>query len=65
MDDDVIVFDSNNLPEGWKEDMENISEISNLEAENDILEEGDIEDINILPKRVFVFTSPKLLKLFE
>ena len=65
VDDDVIILDSNNLPEGWKEDMENISEISNLEAENENLEEGDNEDANILPKRVFVFTSPKLLKLFE
>ena len=45
--------------------MENISEISNLEAENENLEEGNNEDANILPKRVFVFTSPKLLKLFE
>ena len=45
--------------------MENISEISNLEAENENLEEGDNEDANTLPKRAFVFSSPKLLKLFE
>ena len=24
VDDDVIILDSNNLPDGWKEDMENI-----------------------------------------
>ena len=81
--DDIIVLDSNNLPDGWKESIEQQSELSvitpsvgddahggddanggdDAQAEEDEDHPEDTE--RVLPKRVIIFTSPKLLKLFE
>ena len=69
--DDIIVLDSTNPPDGWKESIEQQSELSvithlvgdNAHAEE---EEDTPEDTErVLPKRVIVFTSPKLPKQFE
>jgi hypothetical protein len=72
--DDVLVLDSNNLPEGWKEKIDEQSELSVMTDLAEDHEHGDEEESagndselagdngeRILPKMVLVFTTKKLL----
>ena len=89
-DSDIIVLDSNDLPEGWKERIEenqcptrhweslsetmrefeefqtNATEIIDENIDNIVDDSGEIDE-NVdkaLPKRILIFSSKKLLKLF-
>ena len=68
--DDILVLDSNNLPEGWKEKIDEQSELSFMTGLVEDQEHGDEEESagndsevagdngeRILPKRVLIFTS--------